>query len=276
MYKILVKEELAPTIKLFKVEARMVAKKARPGQFVILRIDEKGERIPLTIYDYDKDRGTISIIFQEVGKTTVQLGGLEQGDCLLDVVGPLGNPFDIGKVGKVVCVGGGIGVAPIFPKALALKDEGNEVTSIIGARTKELLILEEEMKKVSQRVYITTDDGSYGEAGFVTAPLKRLLNENPPDLVVAIGPLVMMKNVVSVTKPYGVNTLVSLNPIMVDGTGMCGCCRVRVAGVTKFSCVDGPTFDGAEVDWNELISRNNRFLEEERRALERYRVLIEG
>lgn len=267
MYKILVKEELAPTVKLFEIEASMVAKKACPGQFIILRIDEKGERIPLTIYDYNKDNGTISIIFQEVGKTTAQLGKLDEGDALLDVVGPLGNPIDVRRVGKVVCVGGGIGVAPIFPKARALRDEGNEVLSIIGARTKELLILEDRMREISKRVYVTTDDGSYGERGFVTLPLKRLLDEGLPDLVLAIGPLFMMKNVVFTTKSYGVKILVSLNPIMVDGTGMCGCCRVRVGGITRFSCVDGPTFDGEEVDWEELINRNNRFLEEEKKVL---------
>lgn len=226
----------------------------------------------MTIYDFKRARGTVFLIFQEVGKTTKKLGTLNEGDFIRDIVGPLGIPFekevDQGNSKKVICVGGGVGVAPIFPKARWLKEKNWEVISIIGARTKELLILEEEMKKVSNRLFVCTDDGTYGEHGFVTQVLKRLLDEEKhPDLILSVGPLPMMKASAEIVRPYGIKILVSLNPIMVDGTGMCGSCRVTVGGVVKFACVDGPTFDGLEVDFEELAKRQIRFIEEERIAL---------
>lgn len=270
MYKILTAKELAREIKLFVIDAPKVAKACKPGQFIILKINEKGERIPLTIYDYDSIKGTVSIIFQEVGKTTRQLGKLKVGDYLQDFVGPLGKPMQVnGK--RIFCVGGGVGVAPVYPKAKALKNAGAEVISIIGARNKDLVILEDEMKTISNQLYICTDDGSYGEHGFVTQMLERLLQtEQKPDLVIAIGPLPMMKASCLVTKKFDVPTLVSLNSIMVDGTGMCGSCRVTIGGETKFACVDGPAFDGHLVDFDELMQRQVRFVEEEKCALERY------
>jgi len=270
LFKILTKKIMVPSIKLFEIEAPLVARKALPGQFVILRIDEHGERIPLTIFDYDRARGTVFIIFQEVGKSTMQLGAMEEGDLLLDLVGPLGLPMKEERDKKIVCVGGGVGVAPVFLKARSLYENKNYVISIIGARTKNLLILEEEMRQVSHEIYITTDDGSYGRHGFVTEALKEVLEKNRPDLVLAVGPVMMMRACSEVTRPYGVETLVSLNSIMVDGTGMCGCCRVMVDGKVRFTCSDGPVFDGHLVDFKELMSRQNRFLEEERIASERF------
>jgi ferredoxin--NADP+ reductase len=276
MYRILKKQVLAKEILLFEVEAPLVAKACKPGQFIILRIDEKGERIPLTIYDHNSDKGTISIIFQQVGKTTYQLGSLNSGDYLMDFVGPLGVPFErevhLDEISKVICVGGGVGTAPLFPKARWLKEKGCKIISIIGSRTKELLILEEKMREVSEELYICTDDGSYGEHGFVTQVLKRLLDQNiRPDLIIAIGPLPMMKACAQTTKEFKIKTLVSLNAIMVDGTGMCGSCRVKIGKETKFTCVEGPTFDGHLVDFQELAARQNRFLEEENISLEIYR-----
>jgi len=250
------------------VEAPWVAKKAKPGQFVILRVNEEGERIPLTIADYDPDLGTVTIIFQEVGKTTMMLGELEEGDDILDFVGPLGREIEERYFGHVVCVGGGVGIAPTYPKAKALKACGNKVTSIIGARTASLLFWEDKMRSVSDVLYVTTDDGTYGEKGFVTHVLERVLKSEKVDLVVAVGPVMMMKMVSLLTKDYGVPTLVSLNPIMVDGTGMCGCCRVTVDGKCCFTCVDGPVFDGWKVDFDELLARQRTYLEEERRALD--------
>lgn len=272
MYNILTTKELSNEIKLFVIDAPKVAKACKPGQFIILRINEYGERIPLTIYDYDSQNGTISIIFQEVGKSTKQLGKLKSGDYIQDFVGPLGKPIEVNETHKrIFCVGGGVGVAPVYPKARALKNAGAEVISIIGARNKDLLILEEEMKAISNQLYICTDDGSYGEHGFVTQVLERLLNEQQkPDLVLAIGPLPMMSACCQVTKKFDIPTLVSLNSIMVDGTGMCGSCRVTVGGETKFACVDGPTFDGHQVDFAELMQRQVRFVQEEKCALERY------
>jgi len=271
MYKILEAKELAKEIKLMVINAPKVAKVCQPGQFIILRINEFGERIPLTIYDYNPHEGTISIIFQEVGKTTKQLGKLKAGDEIQDFVGPLGKPIEVtGSQQRIFCVGGGVGVAPVYPKARALKNAGAEIIAIIGARKKNLLILEEEMKAISDELYICTDDGSYGEHGFVTQVLERLLPTKTPNLVIAIGPLPMMKACCQVTKKFNTQTLVSLNPIMVDGTGMCGSCRVTVGGQTKFACVDGPGFDGHLVDFDELMLRQVRFLEEERYALERY------
>jgi len=269
MSRIIKKEELAPSIKLIEVEAPLIAKKALPGQFVVIRIDEKGERIPLTIAEAKKEEGSLVLIFQEVGKSTKHLGILKEDEYLADVVGPLGNPTKIEMVGTVVPIGGGIGVAPVYPIAKAFKEAGNKVVSIIGARTKELLILEKEMRAVSDELWITTDDGSYGIHGFVTDALKSLIDEERKlDLVVAIGPAVMIKAVSQVTKPLKIKTIVSLNSIMVDATGMCGVCRVEVGGNTRFVCVDGPDFDGHEVDFDQLLARQRIYLPEEKRALE--------
>ncbi|MGB9885971.1 MAG: sulfide/dihydroorotate dehydrogenase-like FAD/NAD-binding protein [Moorellales bacterium] len=268
MYSILNKKPLAPSITLMEIEAPEVAKKARAGQFVIVRLSENGERIPLTIADFDRQRGTVTIIFQEVGYTTRQLARLEAGQALLDFVGPLGLPSEVEEYGYVVCVGGGVGIAPIYPIARALKEAGNRVTAIIGARSKELLILEEEMRGASDRLLVATDDGSYGHKGFVTDLVKRVLDEGEPVARLwAVGPMIMMRNVAEVTRPYGVKTIVSLNPIMVDGTGMCGACRVSVGGQTKFACVDGPEFDGHEVDWELAMRRLAMYREEEQQAL---------
>lgn len=266
MYKILVKRELAPSVKLFEVAAPLIAKKAQAGQFIILRIDEEGERIPLTIADYSRENGTITIIFQEVGGSTQELGLLAEGDVLLDMVGPLGKPTHVENIGTVVCIGGGIGIAPVYPIARAMKQAGNKVISIIGARSKNILIYEKEMAAVSDRLYVTTDDGSEGEKGFVTDPLKRLIEAGQKIAqVIAIGPVVMMRSVADVTRNYGIPTVVSLNPIMVDGTGMCGGCRVSVGNENKFACVDGPEFDAHQVDFNGLIARQQMYKASEKR-----------
>ncbi len=271
MYRIVAKKELAPAVKSLTINAPLISKKARPGQFIIIRVDESGERIPLTIADLDVQQGTVTTIFLEVGKTTKQLGSLKEGGSLADLAGPLGKPTEIKKYGKVVCVGGGVGVAPLYLEAKALKDAGNKVISIIGARTKELLIFEKEMQQVSDELHIATDDGSKGHHGFVTDVLQKLITEQNIDMVLAIGPTVMMKAVAKVTKPHNIKTLVSLNPIMVDGTGMCGACRVTVGGETKFTCVDGPEFDAHLVDFEELMNRQRTYLEEEKVALERWK-----
>jgi len=269
MYKIMTREDLAPDIHLFKIDAPAVARKARAGQFIIVRIDEKGERIPLTIADYDPDEGSVTIVFMEVGKTTRQLAMLGIGDFVANFVGPLGLPTEIENYGTVVCVAGGFAVAPVFAISKAMKRAGNKVISIVGARTKNLLFWEDRVRTVSDKLIITTDDGSYGCTGVVTEPLKELLEKDKSiQRVIAVGPVVMMKFCSLTTKPFGVKTIVSLNPIMVDGTGMCGCCRVSVAGETKFACVDGPDFDGHEVDWDVLLSRQRAYLDEEKRALE--------
>jgi len=263
------KKELAPTIKMFEVKAPAVARKAKAGQFVILRITEHGERIPLTIADADTKRGTITLVVEEVGKTTKEFGRLSKGDSILDLAGPLGNPMKVKKYGRVICIGGGSGVALVYPVTKALKKAGNKVTSIIGAKTLELLILEREMRETSDEFYITTDDGSKGHHGFVTDTLKKLLDERKRiDLVVAVGPVPMMKAVADATRSHEIKTLVSLNPIMVDGMGMCGACRVTVGGDTKFTCVDGPIFDGHLVDFDELEARRQIYEPEEKRALE--------
>ncbi len=268
MYEIVKKKELAPDVKLFEVSAPLVAKKAEPGQFVILRPDEKGERIPLTIADFNRERGTITIIFQEVGKTTKKLGYMEKGNKILNFVGPLGCPSEIKDYGTVVCIGGGIGVAPLYPIAMALKKADNKVISIIGARNKNLLILEKEMQEISDELYITTDDGSMGHHGFVSDILKKLIDEGRKiDRVFAIGPVIMMKVISDITRGHGLKTIVSLNPIMVDGTGMCGGCRVSVGNEIKFACVDGPEFDAHLVDFDSLMRRNKRFLKEEKIAM---------
>ncbi|MEM3575266.1 MAG: sulfide/dihydroorotate dehydrogenase-like FAD/NAD-binding protein [Candidatus Bathyarchaeia archaeon] len=264
--EIVEKRELAKNIYLIKVASPEIARKAKAGQFVVLRVVEEGERIPLTLYDWDPKDGTISLVFQEVGKTTKLLAGMRAGDRILNLVGPLGLPSHIERFGRVVCIGGGVGVPAVYPIARAMKFAGNEVISIIGARTAGLLILEEEMRSVSDRLIVTTDDGSKGRKGFVTDALKDLLGSGlRVDRVVAVGPAVMMKFVSETTRPYGVKTIVSLNSIMLDATGMCGACRVSVGGKTKFTCVDGPEFDGHEVDFDLLLDRLNQYVEEERR-----------
>lgn len=266
MYQVMYKEILSPSITLLEVEAPKIAAKARPGQFFMLRLNEKGERIPLTIADYDRDKGTITTIFQEVGRTTKEMGELEVGQYIKDLVGPLGKPSEVDNYGTVVCVGGGVGVAPIYPIARALQEAGNEVISVIGARTKELLFWEEKMAAVSNRLIVCTDDGSYGEKGFVTSAVKKLAEEIKIDRLWAIGPMPMMKAVAQTTKPLGIKTIVSLNPIMVDGTGMCGGCRVSIGKETKFACVDGPEFDAHLVDFDLAMRRLAYYKDEERRA----------
>ncbi len=246
------------------IEAPEIARSARPGQFVAIMSSEKGERIPLTIVECDPKKGGISIIFQEAGLTTKLLGRMNAGESIYSIVGPLGHPTDIKKYGKVIIVGGGVGIAEILPVAAALKTAGNHVTTILGARTKDILILEKELKGVSNEFYVATDDGSYGRKGFTTDVLDELLKNTKYDLVYSVGPIPMMKRTAAVTKPYAVKTLVSLNAIMVDATGMCGCCRVTVAGDVKFSCVDGPEFDAGAVDWDELTKRNNVYSEKEK------------
>lgn len=271
MYKILEKKVMSENVKLMKVKAPLVANKAQAGQFVILRIDEKGERIPLTIADFDKKNGTITIIFMEVGKTTKQLGALNVGNFLLNFVGPLGQPTEIKNYGTVVCIGGGVGIAPLYPIVKELKNAGNYVISILGARNEKLLMLEKEIEEFSNELYITTDDGSKGQKGFVSNVLQRLIDEKKEiSIVWAIGPVIMMKVVSDLTRKYNIKTIVSLNPIMVDGTGMCGGCRVFVGGETKFACVDGPEFDGHKVDFDNLLIRNRRFVKDEGVSLKRH------
>ncbi|MBN2082905.1 sulfide/dihydroorotate dehydrogenase-like FAD/NAD-binding protein [bacterium] len=270
MFRVLVHERIGADVYRMVIEAAKIAQKRKAGQFIMLRIDEHGERIPLTIADANKEKGTITLIYQAVGKSTEQLSTLEVGDFLLDVVGPLGKPTHIEKFGTCVCVGGGIGKAPLFPIANALKLAGNKVISIVGARGKELIILEDELSVVSDELIVCTDDGSHGRKALVTEPLKEILEREHVDLCVAIGPTIMMKVVSEVTRPYKVTTLVSLNSIMVDGTGMCGCCRVTVGGETRFTCVDGPEFDGHQVDFDQLINRLNSYTEQEHRASERW------
>ncbi|MFC1977437.1 sulfide/dihydroorotate dehydrogenase-like FAD/NAD-binding protein [Chloroflexota bacterium] len=271
MYKILLKQDLVPNIHLFKIAAPAVAKKAQAGQFVVIRIDEKGERIPLTVADWDREEGSVTIIAMEVGTTTRRLGLLETGGSILNFVGPLGLPTHIEKFGTVVCVAGGFAVAPVVPIAGALKRAGNKVISIMGARSKDLLFWEAELRSVSDQLIVTTDDGSYARKGLVTEPLQELLEGNEKiDRVIAIGPSIMMKFCAKTTEPFGVKTIVSLNPIMVDGTGMCGCCRVSVGGVTKFACVDGPDFDGHQIDWDLLFARQRIYLDEEKCSFEQW------
>jgi ferredoxin--NADP+ reductase len=271
LYKILEREDLVPGIHLFKMAAPAVAQKARAGQFVVVRIDEKGERIPLTIADWDGDEGTVTIVFMEVGATTARLALLKKGDSIADFVGPLGVPTEIDKYGTVVCVAGGVGAAPVAPIARALKQAGNRIITILGARSQGLLFWEDVLKSNSDRMIVTTDDGSYGRKGVVTEPLKEILDSGEKiDRVIAIGPVVMMKFCSFTTAPAGVKTVVSLNPIMVDGTGMCGCCRVSVGGETKFACVDGPDFDGHQVDWDLLAARQRIYLGEEKCAYDEW------
>ncbi len=272
LYKIVYKREMAEnTVCHFKVKAPRIAEKAKPGQFVVLRANETGERIPLTMAGTDPKEGTIDLIFQVVGKTTALLRTFNVGDYITDIIGPLGKPTHIEKIGTVICVGGGTGVAVMYPITKAYKEIGNNVIAIIGARTKELLILEEEMKAASHELMVTTDDGSYGHHGFVTDVLRQILDTRKDiNLVVGIGPVPMMKFLCKMTKEYGVKTMVSLNPIMVDATGMCGACRVTVGGKTRFCCVDGPEFDGHEVDYDELVKRQRAYLTEEKISMERF------
>ena len=277
MAKIVRKEVLNSSVTLLEVEAPKIARKALPGQFIILRIDDDGERIPLTIGDYDREKGTITIIFQKVGLTTMLLGDLNVGDDIKDFVGPLGVPTHIDEGVKRVCVvGGGVGCAIAYPQAKYLHQAGYQVDVIAGFRSKDIVILEEEFKAACTNFYLTTDDGTYGEKGFVTDKLKSLIEAgNQYDLVIAIGPVPMMKFVCKTTEPFGIKTLVSLNPIMVDGTGMCGGCRVTVGGKVKFACVDGPDFDGHQVDFDELMNRNTIYREQEAAAKEQHECRME-
>jgi NAD(P)H-flavin reductase len=268
---------LSPAIKRFELDAPEVARKAKPGQFVVLRIHEQGERIPLTIGDLRPEEGVVVIVFQEVGKTTRQLGTLEAGDDIMDLIGPLGRPSEIEKYGTVVCVAGGVGTPEIYPIARALKQAGNRVVSILGFRSKDLIMMEGEMKAVSDELIVTTDDGSYGTKGFVTDALSTVIGRGEKlDKVFAVGPVIMMKMVSKTTEPHKIPTVVSLNPIMVDATGMCGVCRCTVAGEMKLACVDGPEFDGHQVDFDELMTRLRVYLPEEKRSLEEYEKRLAG
>lgn len=267
MYKIVKKKALNPTVTLMEIDAPLIAKKAQPGQFIILRVDEDGERIPLTVAGYDREKGTVRIIFQIVGATTEKLNHLNEGDCLHDFVGPLGVPTHTDGYKKVCVVGGGVGCAIALPIAEKLHELGVEVHSIVGFRNKDLVILEDEFKACSDKFVMMTDDGSYGRKGVVTAPLEEMIKAGENyDLVITIGPLIMMKFVCKLTKEYGIKTVVSMNPIMIDGTGMCGGCRLTVGGKTKFACVDGPDFDGHLVDFDEAIERGSMYKEFERHA----------
>ncbi|MEM3626732.1 MAG: sulfide/dihydroorotate dehydrogenase-like FAD/NAD-binding protein [Candidatus Bathyarchaeia archaeon] len=262
MYKIVTMKELAPKIKLFEVQASEIAEKAKPGQFIILIMGNKGERIPLTIADYDIKKGTITFVFNEVGKTTKQLGLLKEGEYINNITGPLGNPSEIKNFGRVLCVGGGVMIAPMLLQVRALREAGNYVATVIGARTADLLFFEDEMRTLSHEFYVATDDGSKGYKGL--GFLKNILKGEKFDRCVAMGPVIMMKSVCEVTRPFGIPTIVTLTPIMVDGMGMCGVCRVTVGGKMKFACVDGPEFDGHSVDFDGLIKRQRMFLPEER------------
>lgn len=275
--EIIRKEVLAPSISLFDLYSPHIAKKALPGQFLVIRTDEHGERIPLTIVDHDGESGAVTIIVQVVGVATWKLDALQKGDVIQDVVGPLGNPSHIEKAGTIVCVGGGVGVAPLYPITRAFKKAGNKVLSIIGARSAEMLILEDEMKAVSDELYVCTDDGSKGLHGFVTEQLKILIDENDVDLVMAIGPGVMMSAVADVTRPDKIKTIVSLNTLMVDGTGMCGGCRISYGDETKFVCVDGPEFDAHKVDFKEMLKRSRMYVDQEKAAIKFHKCkLIES
>lgn len=270
MYKIVTKKELNPTVTLMEIEAPYVAAKAEPGQFIILRVDEQGERIPLTVADYDREKGTVTIIFQIVGATTEALNHLKQGEYLQDFVGPLGTPSHVEGLKKVAVVGGGVGCAIAYPVAKKLHALGAEVHSIVGFRTKDLVILEDEFRAVSDKLVIMSDDGSYGQKGLVTNALKDLIESGEQyDEVIAIGPVIMMKFVCALTKEYGIKTVVSMNPIMIDGTGMCGGCRLTVGGETKFACVDGPDFDGHLVDFDEAMKRGSMYKSFEQEAREK-------
>ena len=276
-YKIVKKADLNSQIYLMEIEAPLVARKAAPGQFVILRIDEKGERVPFTIADFDKEKGTVTVIIQAVGKTTRDLSKLNEGDTILDFAGPLGIPTPLEGLKKVAVIGGGLGTAIAYPQAKKLKELGAEVTAISGFRSKEYIILEDEMNAVSDKLIITTDDGSNGLQGFVTDRLcEELESGEKYDEVIAIGPLVMMRAVCNLTKEFGIPTTVSMNPVMIDGTGMCGGCRVIVGGETKFACVDGPDFDGHKIDWDSAIKRQQMFKAYEKRSCEEGKCRLTG
>jgi ferredoxin/flavodoxin---NADP+ reductase len=271
------KENLSDSVVRMDILAPEIARKRKAGQFIILKVNEQGERIPLTIVESDGEKGTITIIFQIVGKTTALMAALNDGDDIQDVQGPLGNPTEIENFGLVVCIGGGVGVGVIYPITKALKEAGNWVTSIIGARTQSLIILEEEMKAASNELIVTTDDGSYGVHGFVSNVLQKIIDSGEKiDRVYAIGPVPMMKAIANLTRPYGIKTIVSLNAIMVDATGMCGACRVSVGGKTKFTCVDGPEFDGHQVDFDLLTNRLRMYCEQEGQSYERHRCGWQG
>jgi len=276
VYEIIEKQVFSDVTKMVVVRAPEVAHKAKAGEFVIVRVDERGERIPLTIADFDREQGTVTLIFQEVGKSTMQMGMLEVGDGFANLVGPLGHATEVENLGTVACVGGGVGIAPIYPIARALKEAGNYVISIIGARTQSLLFWEDKMRAVSDELVACTDDGSYGRHGLVTAPLKEVLEARSGEIqrVWAIGPAIMMKFVARTTEPYGVKTIVSLNTIMIDGTGMCGGCRVQLKAGAQFVCVDGPEFDGHLVDWDLLLARQSFYRVEEQEAVERWQQLV--
>jgi ferredoxin--NADP+ reductase len=272
LYPIIAAEELVPRVRLYRIYAPRIAKKAAAGQFVILRVDESGERIPLTIADWDVSEGSVSVVFMEVGTTTTKLSRLGVGDAISDMVGPLGNPTEVAKFGTVCLLAGGFATATILPIARAMKAAGHKVIIIVGARNKDLLFWRDRLAENSDELIITTDDGSAGRKGVVTEPVKEKLERGERiDRVIAIGPSIMMKFSSLTTKPFGVKTIVSMNPIMVDGTGMCGCCRVSVAGQTRFACVDGPEFDGHAIDWDAFMSRQRSYVEEEKRSLEKCR-----
>ena len=276
VFKIVHAQFIAPGIKRFVIEAPRIARKQRPGQFVIIRVNETGERIPLTIEKSDPEKGTVNIVVQSIGKTTNLLNSLETGDSILDIVGPLGKPSEIENFGTVVVMGGGVGTAMAYPSASALKKAGNRVITIIGGRNKDLVILEKEMREVSDTVFVTTDDGSYGDKGLVTDRLRQLIdNGTRIDEVLAVGPIPMMKAVADMTRKEHIKTMVSLNPIMIDGTGMCGGCRVLVEGKSEFACVDGPEFDAHRVDFAILVQRNAMYRDAEKRSLEEYKHEVE-
>jgi len=270
MHKIVRKEQLNKEICLVEFEAQDLASVCAPGQFVVLRIDEQGERFPLTLYDWDTKKGTATVVCQAVGVSTKKLCALNKGDAILDVAGPLGHATNTENIGKVICIGGGVGTAEAYPIAKGMGKNGNDVTVIIGARSKDIVICEKEIREFCNKVYITTDDGTYGQKGFVTDVLKGLLEKDAPDLVFAIGPAIMMKKVAEMTKEKNIKTLVSLNSIMIDGTGMCGGCRVISGGKVKFACVDGPEFDAHQVDFDDLVQRGKRYNKKEKEALKRY------
>ena len=271
MYEIVKAEKLNPDVTRLEIKAPHIAKRAKAGQFVMITVDEHGERVPLTMADISPAKGTVTIVAQEVGKTTRQMGKLKTGDKVFSLVGPLGLPTELHKYGTIVCIGGGIGLALMYPVVKALKEAGNTTVNIIGARNEKLLIYEDEIKSVSDEFYLCTDDGSKGHKGFVSDILKKLIADGRKiDMVYAVGPIIMMKVIANITRPYGIKTIVSVNPIMVDGTGMCGSCRIIVKGETKFGCVDGPEFDGHDVDFENLTARNKRYLAEEQISLRRF------
>nr|MDO8100542.1 sulfide/dihydroorotate dehydrogenase-like FAD/NAD-binding protein [Candidatus Njordarchaeota archaeon] len=268
MYKVISNQILAPDIKRIVIKAPVVAKKIQPGQFLVLRITENGERIPLTQADASPEKGEVTIVYQEVGKSTKLLGTLKPGDSVLDLLGPLGVPIELKKYGTIVLLGGGVGIPPLYPKGKALREHGNYIISIIGARNKALLVMEDEMKSISSELIVTTDDGSKGRKGFVTDALRELLEKRKVDWIITVGPLIMMKNAALVAKEFGVKIEVSLNPLMLDATGMCGVCRCTVGDEVKFACVHGPMFDGRKVNFDELMRRSRTFIDEEKASMD--------